>query len=106
MQQPDRKRRKHDGVRFGPPLESTAQPVAQYSQPSRSVPRGADHVHNERKLAEAQLHGRKFHLDTSSCTQPERELFFSGPGWNVPDMMAATQKLNMTKDLLDSVDIK
>ena len=70
------------------------------------MPRGADHVHNERKLAEAQLHGRKFHLDTSSCTQPEQGLFFSSAGWNVPDMMATKQQLNMTKDLLDCKDIK
>ena len=106
MQQPDCKRRKHDGVRFGPRADTTAQPMAQFSQPSRSMPRGTDYVHNERKLAEAQLHGRKFHLDTSSCTQPEQKLLFSSAGWNVPEMMTAKQQLNTTKDLLDCKDIK
>lgn len=104
--QPPTKKRKHDGVRFGPPSEATATPVPSHRQQHKSAPQAVNHVTNERKLAEAQLHGRTFQLDTSSCTQAEQEVFFSSAGWSLPEMMIAKQQLNDTKGLLDSKDIK
>ena len=60
----------------------------------------------ERSKAEAQLHGRKFHLDTSSCVLPNQDQLFTSQPWSLPQMMAGKEKLNATKDLLDVKDIK
>ena len=104
--QPPTKKRKHDGVRFGPPPEATATPVPSHQRQHKSATQAVNHVTNERKLAEAQLHGRTFQLDTSSCKHTEQGVFFSSAGWSLPDMMTAKQQLNNTKGLLDSKDIK
>ena len=101
------KRRRHDGVRFGPPPEATTTPVTQdWQQQRTSQAASVNHAHNERKLAEAQLHGRKFQLDISSCTVPKLDELFVSEAWSLSDMMKAKKALNDTKDLLDAKDIK
>lgn len=100
------KRRKHEGVRFGPAPVPEAAPVPQQWQPAKSHSKAIHYEHNERKLAEAQLHGRRYQLDTSSCSLPQHEVFFSTAPWSLPDMMAAKQELNEIKDKLDTKEIK
>lgn len=60
----------------------------------------------QRVKAEAQLQGRKFHLDTTSCVPPEQDQLFLSPSWSMPEMMTEKKKLNDTKNLLDCKDIK
>lgn len=106
-EQPPSKRRKHDGVRFGPRPQATAAPVPRdWQQQTTRQASSVNHVHNERKLAEAQLHGRKFQLDTNSCTVPKLGELFKSEAWSLSDMMDAKKALNDTKDLLDAKDIK
>ena len=105
---PSKKRRKHFGVRYGEaPLTSqqTRSNRIQDQGPQQQRP-STNHHHVERAKAEAQLRGRKFLLDTRSCTLPSQDQLFISHPWALPDMMAEKKKLNDTKNLLDCKDIK
>jgi len=65
-----------------------------------------NHQQIERAKPEAQLHGRKFQLNTSSCKVPSLDQLFASEAWSMPEMMVEKGKLNATKDLLDCKDIK
>ncbi len=65
-----------------------------------------NHQQIEQAKAEAQLHGRKFQLNTSSCVVPSLDQLFTSEAWSLPEMMVEKDKLNATKDLLDCKDIK
>lgn len=107
---PQAKRRKHFGVRYGP--TAAASSPAPYVRARAPEPRQQqqqqpiNHHHIQRAKAEAQLHGRKFHLDTSSCVAPEPDQLFLSQSWSVPEMMTEKKKLNDTKNLLDCKNIK
>ena len=114
--QPSSKRRKHCGIRFGAPsaaqqqdLPATVQQAAANTASTHGQhnPRQAiNHHHVERAKAEAQLQGRRFQLNTSSCTLPDQDQLFSSLSWALPEMMTEKEKLNNTKSLLDCKDIK
>lgn len=106
--QPNKKRRKHFGVRYGAaPLASQQTTAAKMSDQSSQQQRPpTNHHHVERAKAETQLQGRKFHLDTGSCVLPKQDQLFTSHPWTLPDMMAKKKKLNDTKNLLDCKDIK
>ena len=109
MDQPNTKRRKHFGVRYGAP-SAASQPALQARVPNsrqlqqQKVP--VDHHHVQRVKAQAQLQGRKFHLDTSSCVPLAQDQLFISQSWSMPEMMTEKKKLNDTKNLLDCKDIK
>lgn len=111
---PDRpkpKRRKHFGVRYGAAPVAGQQAVTSASdRPSENRKQvhkqPINHQHAERVKAEAQLQGRKFHLNTSSCVLPDQDQLFASQTWSLPDMMIEKEKLNDTKTLLDCKDIK
>ena len=106
--EPRPKRRKHEGVRYGP-LPTEPKHVSPDRLPPAVAPESrqpVNHHHMERSKAEAQLHGRKFQLDTSSCVLPNQDQLFTSQPWSLPQMMAEKEKLNATKDLLDVKDIK
>ena len=106
--QPKAKRRKHFGVRYGAPA-AASQPAIHARAPEprqQQQKQPINHHLVQRVKAEAQLHGRKFHLDTTSCVLPEVEQLFISQPWNVPEMMTEKKRLNDTKNLLDCKDIK
>lgn len=107
-EQPSRKRRKHFGVRYGAPVAASQQPLPdRVSEPKQHQQKQTINHHQvQRAKAEAQLQGRKFHLDTSSCALPNRDQLFISRAWSLPDMMTEKKKLNDTKNLLDCKDIK
>ena len=117
-EQPRHKRRKHYGVRYGSPglQEQQQQQQQQQQQPQTSKAahstadtqsrQAVNHQLDEHTKAEAQLAGRKFHLDTSCCFLPTKAQLFSSDTWSLPQMMAEKEKLNAVKDMLDCKDIK
>lgn len=102
---PNAKRRKHFGVRYGAPVAASQLALhARAAEPRQKQPINHDQV--QRVKAEAQLHGRKFHLDTTSCVPPDVDQLFISQPWTVPEMMTEKKKLSDTKNLLDCKDIK
>lgn len=108
VEQARQKRRKHFGVRYAAPSAASQQalpdkaPEPKQQQPKQPI----NHHQVQRAKAEAQLQGRKFHLDTSSCTSPDQNQLFISRAWSLPDMMTEKTRLNDTKNLLDCKDIK
>ncbi len=102
------KRRKHEGVRYGPvPSQESQQTSSEIDLRHAPAPRQSiNHQQIEQAKAGAQLHGRKFQLNTSSCMVPSLDQLFASEAWSLPEMMVEKDKLNATKDLLDCKDIK
>ena len=107
-EQPHTKRRKHFGVRYGAPAATRQQALpAKTPEPRQQQQKQPiNHHQAQRAKAEAQLHGRKFHLDTSSCAPPDQGQLFTSQAWSLPDMLTEKKRLNDTKNLLDCKDIK
>ncbi len=104
---PRLKRRKHEGIRYGPPPTETQHALTDRKLDTVAENRpSTNHYQVERAKAEAQLHGRRFQMDTSSCVLPNQDQLFTSQPWSLPQMMVEKDKLNATKDQLDSKDIK